>query len=128
MTKGISGYSVLLALFLALAPGLQGCSRGEQKSEAEKSPPANEQHLAIVVVLPADAYTADEKSAKQTSLEMLVEEKGIGRVVRAEIRRNIIEVVFQVTMGGDIRGRLRGILLEWDPSLSYAIEEIRISE
>jgi hypothetical protein len=126
MTKRISGYTVLFALFLALAPGLQGCSRGEQKNEPGKSPQAaNEQYLAIVVVLPAGAYTVDEKSEKQTSLETLVEEKGIGRVVRAGIRRNIIEVVFQVTMEGDVRGRLRRILLEWDISLSYAIEERR---
>jgi len=125
----ICGYTMVLALFLSLALGLQGCNRREQKNEPEKSPrPADEQHLAIVVVLPADSYTADEKSEKQTSLEMLVEEKGIGRVVRAEIKRNVIEVVFQVTMGGDVRGRLRDILLEWDPSLSYAIEELRPGE
>ena len=122
----ISGYTMVPALFLALALGLQGCNRSEQKSEPEKSPPAaDEQYLAIVVVLPADAYSADEKSEKQISLEIIIEEKGIGRVVRAEIRRNIIEVVFQVTMGGDVRGRLRDILLEWEPSLSYAIEERR---
>jgi hypothetical protein len=129
MTGRISGYTVFFALFLALALAPQGCSRGEQKSEPGESPgPADEQHLAIVVVLPADAYSADEKSEKQASLEMLIEEKGIGRVVGAEIRRSIIEVVFQVTMGGDVRGRLRGILLEWDPSLSYAIEERRLPE
>jgi DNA-binding transcriptional MerR regulator len=54
--------------------------------------------------------------------------KEIGRVVRAEIRRNVIEVVFLVTMGGDIRGRLRDILFEWDPAMSYVIEERQLSE
>lgn len=124
MAMKIFGHRLVYALFLALALPLVGCDRTEQQPARGKDASTDSgQYLAIVVILPIETYTDDERLEKQLTLERLVEEKEVGRVVRAEIKRDIIEVVFQVTMEGDARGRLRRILLDWDPSLSYAIEE-----
>jgi hypothetical protein len=124
MAMRISRLPALPALFLALVLPLMGCGRTEQQPAGEQKKPTDTgQYLAIVVILPVDGFTDDQRLEKQLALESLVEAKKVGRVVRAGIKRNIIEVVFEVTMEGDARGRLRRVLLDWDPSLSYAIEE-----
>jgi hypothetical protein len=114
---------------LTLAVFLAGCGdRGPSADQKKVKKFVSEQYLAIVAILPDDTYTVDQRQEKQGSLKRLIEDNGIGRVASSETRREIGEVVFQVTMEGDVRGILRGLLLEWDPSVSYAIDERRPSE
>ena len=124
MATTIFEHRFIFALLLVLALPFTGCGSTEQQPGAKKDQKTGAgQYLAVVVILPVGTYTGEERLEKQHALEKLVGEKEVGRVVRAEIKRDIIEVVFEVTMEGDARGRLRRVLLDWDPSLSYAIEE-----
>lgn len=128
----MTGKTVLLTTavwILTQAVFTGGCGDGGRPADHKKQQEIiSAQYLAVVVVLPDGIYTADKRGEKQLSLQRLIEENGIGRVVSSETRKEITEVVFQVTMEGEVRGILRGFLLEWDPSVSYMIEERQLGK
>lgn len=128
MKEKVALLSIITTIF-TFSIAAVGCREGDRigdRGNGQKT--VSSQHLAIVAILPDRSIATEDRQERLRSLGNSLSEKGIGRVVNSEIRGNIVEVLLLVTKAGDVRGMIRETMFEWDPSVSYNIEERTVSE
>lgn len=102
-----------------------GCSRDYPPQEKPSPSPAEDTHLVVVIRLPGDDFAGEEELRQRDAIARRIEESGLGQVVLKGTGMGRMEVVFRVSAEGDVRRRLREVMLQMAPGRPYLIEERR---